>query len=153
MRLERYGLEVQVPTGWEGRVFRLPGTRPTLHAANFALPVRDGNFGAAATAAMADDGVFVAVVEYDPRLAGRGLFGHQGVPVPLRVRDVNPRAMQHVVPGRFGVQRFFSEAGRAFCLYAVIGSSPTRETLIGKANDLLRSIQIDGRSPSPTPGG
>jgi hypothetical protein len=147
VRLARHGLEVRVPPGWEGKVFRLPGTGATLHAANFALPAHDGSFGATAVSEMADDGVFVAVVEFSARLAGRGLFAHQGF-AGLRAREASPRSMQRLVPGRAGVQRFFTAGGRAFCLYAVVGSRPSREVLIGRANDLLRSVRVTPRSPS-----
>jgi hypothetical protein len=153
MRIGRHGLEVQVPAGWEGKVFRLPGTGPTVHVANFPLPSQDGSFGAAATSTMGDDGVFVALVEYDPGLAGRGLFAHQGLPLPLHARDVSARAMQRLIPGRFGMQRFFTQAGRAFCLYAVIGSRPSREALIGEANDLLRDIRIERLHSGAAEGG
>jgi len=148
VRLARHGLEVRVPAGWEGRVFRLPGTGATMHAANFALPPGDGSFGAAAVSEMAADGVFVALVEFSPRLAGQGLFAHQGIPAPLRARDASPRAMQRLVPGRAGVQRFFSHGGRAFCLYAVVGSRPSRDALIRQANRLLGTVRISPRPPS-----
>jgi hypothetical protein len=143
MRLSGHGLEVTVPRGWEGRVFRLPEAGPTLHAANFALPPRDGSFGATAVSEMADDGVFVAVVEFGPELAGRGLFSSEGVPEPLRARDLSPRAMQRRVPGRAGIQRFFSVGGRAFCLYAVVGSRPSRQALVAEANRLLGTMRVD----------
>src|SRR5919201_4777203 len=141
MMLVGHGLGIRIPAGWDGRVFRLPGTGPTLHAASFPLPPRDGNFGAEATSAMADDGVFVALVEYEPDLAGTGLFAGQGLPLPLHARDLSERAMQRRIPGRAGVQRFFTEAGRAFCLYAVIGSKPSRDGLIRRANDLLQDLR------------
>ena len=146
MRLARYGIAVNVPSGWEGKVFTLPGTRPTMHTANFPLPPSDGNFGAAAISSMADDGVFVAFVEYDPELAGVGLFSTQGLPAPLVARDMSGRAMQRMIPGRSGVQRFFTESGRAFCLYAVIGSKPRRDALVGKVNDLVGGLEIDSSS-------
>ena len=146
--LVRDGIAIRIPAGWEGKLFRLPGTGPTLHAANFPLPPQDGNFGAGATSTMADDGVFIALVEYERELAGTGLFAARGVPVPLHPRDVSARAMQRRVPGRFGVQRFFTEAGRAFCLYAVIGSKPSRDGLIRRANGLLSDLRID---PAPVP--
>jgi hypothetical protein len=151
MRLSGHGIEVRVPSGWEGKVFRLSGTRATLHAANFALPPRDGSFGANAVSEMADDGVFVAVVEFSPRLAGQGLFAEQGVPGPLRARDASHRSMQRLVPGRAGIQRFFTAEGRAFCLYTVVGTKPSRDVLVGQANDLLRTIRVLPRATSGSP--
>ena len=146
MRLSGHGIAVDVPAGWEGKVFLLPGTGPTMHAANFPLPPSDGNFGAGAISSMAEDGVFVALVEYERTLAGAGLFASQGLPAPLTARDMNARAMQRMMPGRFGVQRFFTERGRAFCLYAVIGSRPSRDVLVGNVNDIVGGLYIDARS-------
>jgi hypothetical protein len=151
--LVRHGLEVRIPAGWEGRLFRLPGTGPTLHAANFPLPSHDGSFGAEATSAMGDDGVFIALVEYEPELAGTGLFSSQGLPAPLHARDVSARALQRRIPGRFGVQRFFTQSGRAFCLYTVIGSNPSRDALVRRANDLLADLRIDPLESSASEDG
>src|SRR5437764_14638302 len=105
MRLSRHGIGVDVPAGWEGKVFLLPGTGPTMHAANFPLPPSDGNFGAGAISSMAEDGVFVALVEYGRTLAGAGLFASQGLPAPLTAGDISARAMQRRSPGTLGGRR------------------------------------------------
>ena len=145
MILTGHGIRVDLPDGWEGRIYRRPEGDPTLHAANFALPPDDGDFGTGATSAMADDGVFIALTEYDPALAGRGLFSRSGAPASLRARDPNPKGLLRTRPGQSGVQRFFSASGRAFCLYVVVGNRPTPGTLVAQANRVLNSLHIEHR--------
>jgi len=43
VKLSAYGIEIDLPRGWDGRIFRRPGADPTLHAANFPLPASDGH--------------------------------------------------------------------------------------------------------------
>jgi hypothetical protein len=142
MRLAAHGLALEVPRGWEARIFRHAGGAPTLHAANFALPSEDGDFGTRAVEQLTSDGVFVVVTEYDADLAGQGLFASEGLPVPLPEDGASPVTLLRRLPGQAGIQRFFSLAGRAFCLYVVVGSRPSRRALVSEANRLLRSLVV-----------
>lgn len=142
MRLEGPGRGLELPPGWDGRIFQRPEGLPILHAANFPLPVEDGDFGSGALSSMEPDGVFIALVEYDPASAGFGLFGHPGPPLPLKGQDFSGSALQRRIPGQFGVQRFFTAAGRALCLYVVVGSQPSPRTLVGEANTVLRTLAV-----------
>jgi hypothetical protein len=45
------------------------------------------------------------------------------------------------------VQRFFTTAGRGFCLYSVIGAFANRVTLTGRANGILGSIRMGQVGP------
>ena len=49
------------------------------------------------------------------------------------------------IPGMAGTQRFFSVSGRAFCLYAVIGSASRRPVLVSRLNDALSTLRISPR--------
>jgi hypothetical protein len=40
------------------------------------------------------------------------------------------------------VQRFFTVAGRAFCLYSVVGSMAQRVPLTARANRLIGTLQV-----------
>ena len=65
----------------------------------------------------------MTVTEYMPGRSlapGVGLFAHRGIPVPLDPRRFHPDALNRPRPGRLGYQRFFTEAGRPFCLFAVV---------------------------------
>jgi hypothetical protein len=149
VRLSGHGIDVVVPARWEASIFRLPDGEPTLHAASFALPSGDGEFGSRATAAMPRGGIFVAVTEYRTGgglRAGHGLFAPHGTPGPLRASDFRRNALLVARPGQSGTQRFFTAAGRPFCLYVVrrAGDSGDHETgrRLAELAALLASLRV-----------
>ena len=145
MKLRAHDLAVDLPPKWEGRIFRHAGGEPTMHAANFALPSEDGDYGARATGSMGKGGAFVAITEFEPELVNEPLFHRGGLPRKLRAADLHPRSMMRPRPGFAGVQRFFHDQGRAFCLYVVIGNEPSRSGLCHVVNEVLASVEIDRR--------
>jgi hypothetical protein len=141
-----HGLSVDVPAGWEGRIFRRGDGGPVIHVASFPLHDGDGDFGAAATARMRADDRFLALLEYLPsgRLEpGRGLFETFGRPPAPRPREFGHRRLQVARRGHLGWQRFFTEAGRPFCVYAVIAPvrTPVPRLVSGLAA-VLASVQV-----------
>ncbi|HEY7279977.1 MAG TPA: hypothetical protein VID47_00180 [Actinomycetota bacterium] len=146
--LRAHALAVDLPRRWEGRIFRHAGGEPTLHAANFALPPTDGDYGARATSSMGKGGAFVAITEFESELANQPLFHRNGLPRRLRPADLHPRSMMRPRPGFAGVQRFFHDRGRAFCLYVVVGNEPSRSGLCHVVNEVLASVEIDRRPQS-----
>jgi hypothetical protein len=142
VKIRGHGIEIDLPPGWEGLIYRRPGARPILHAGNFGLPIDDGDFGTRAVPAMGGAGVFLVLAEFDPATAGVGLFRPIGVPLPLRSFDASPRAMPRVVRRRAGIQRFFTERGRAFELYVVVGTASGRAGPIRLANEVLSTLRI-----------
>jgi hypothetical protein len=153
MRLEGYGIHAELPDGWEGRIFRLFGGWPTLHVANFPLPPKDGEFGSVALSTMDSSGAFLALTEYAPGLAGRGLFGSPVITRSLVAGDFDSRVMVRMRPGRFGVQRFFTVGTRPFCLHVVVGSLPGVSQLAAVASSILAGLRIDPDSGFPGPEG
>jgi hypothetical protein len=145
VNVSAHGIEIDLPEGWEGRIYRRPGGWPILHAANFALPPEDGDFGTAAVGGMPPGGVFIALAEYHPSALGEPLFSRQGVPLPLRPSDVHPRALQRLGPGKAGLQRFFTSAGRPFCLHVVVESEAEGSAQVDEANVVLGSLRISTR--------
>ncbi len=89
-RLASHGIEVELPAGWEGRLYRRPGGHPILHAASFALPAQDGDFATGAAAAMPPGATLAALLEYEPALAGRGLFAEPGPPRRIAAHELSP---------------------------------------------------------------
>jgi hypothetical protein len=146
-----FGLAAAAPPGWTVQVFRriadVPGelTRPVLHACTRAMPARRGDFGVGVVELLGPQDVFVALPEYAPELAGRGLFVRQGVP-RLAPSQFAPNRLQRVVPGRSAAQHFFTERGRAFCLFVVLGSHARRMALVPRAVELLSGLTITDRS-------
>lgn len=161
MRLAAYGIALDLPRGWDGRIYRRPGASPTLHAANFSLPADDADFGSTATARMPPGGIFLALKEYQPgpRLRpGVGLYASHSLPLPLQMRYFHPRALQVGRPDQAGFQHFFTAGGRrTFCLYAVLdtagfplgfapfGMPPGAQDQVGNLSGVLSSLTISRR--------
>jgi hypothetical protein len=142
------------PDGWEGRVRRrTPEAGATahavLHAASFALPAERGDYGGGAVERMTDDDVFVTVFEHGPDAAHTPLFAAQGVPTRLAPDSFNPIALQRVLPGQCGLQRFFTERDRAFCLYVVLGSHGRRAVLAPRAETVVRTLAVGAPAAPP----
>ena len=150
MRVAGHGTSIDVPAGWEARIFRRNGGGPVLHVATFELLDRDGDFGAAATGRMRADDVFAALIEYrvDDRLrASVGLFAEGGLPAPPEAHEFNPMQLQVTRHGQLGRQRFFTHDGRPYCLYLVI--QPVYhplERLAGELSKVLATLHLRGGS-------
>jgi hypothetical protein len=117
---------------------------PVLHLANFGLPPGRGDFGTGAVEIMRPEHAFVSVVEYDGDEADQPLFAARGLP-QLSVADFAPDALQRRLPGQLGCQRFFTENGRAFCLYAVLGSREHAGALVDEVNAVVRELEVGQR--------
>lgn len=148
MKLQRDGLGVDAPPGWDARIYtRVPDdevatTHPILHAANFALPGERGDFGSGAVDVMDRDNVFVTLMEFHPDAAKTALFAREGVPT-LRPGMFSPRKLQRTIEGQAGCQFFFNHKGRAFCLYVVLGDYGNRLKLTAVANKLVARLNIE----------
>lgn len=140
--LSAHGVTVAVPRGWDARASKRDGTL-TLHLANYAIPQRDGEFGPRATRTMPSGGVFLALTEYRPALAGKGLYRRRGVPRRLAPGDFSPNAVLNARRGQSGLQRFFSVGGRPFCLYAVVRAPGNSSKLVARANAVLRTLRVE----------
>jgi hypothetical protein len=144
--VKAHGLAISAPPAWDVRIYRRPAaveeqTFPILHAANFPLPTRRGDYGSGAVELMGPANVMVALVEQDPEAATTPLFARSGMPT-ARAEDFSPRALQRTLRGQSGVQYFFHQAGRAFCLYVVLGSHARRRRLVPEANRLIAAVSI-----------
>ena len=169
MRFDRAGIAVTLPPGWEAALYRreelptaadgqlrrqglapealsalAPGatTHPVLHTASFPMPPDRGDYGSGAVDVMGAQDLFVSLVEFHPDAATTALFARQGVPRGLSSDDFGANALQRVLTGQSGCQRFFSVNGRAFCLYVVLGSHARRHLLVPTVNQLLESLDI-----------
>lgn len=149
MRTSGHGLSIEVPRGWEARIARRRHSAPFLHVASFALHADTGQFGAAVTSRMKPDSAFAALVEYvtDPDVTpGAGLFAGRFKP-RLGLHEFRHAQLQVMRPGHLGVQRFFTEAGRPYCLYAVIAPVRRRPAqLAGELSAVLKTLRFAARS-------
>jgi hypothetical protein len=152
MELAAHGIRALTPHPWEARLYRRDApeatgggdlAHPVLHLANFALPPGRGDFGTGAVEVMGADHVFVALLEYERAQAFCPLFAHRGVPRP-RAQDFGANALQRRLPGQGGWQGFFTEHGRPFCLYVVLGSLRDAHRVVPRLHGILDELRIGG---------
>lgn len=141
------GLTVRLPAGFEGRIYSraaVGGGRPetVVQLATFAVPAAAGDFGGGATPLMGGDDVFAVLFEYGADAAGRALFRAAGFPRRVDVREFSPFRLRRGISGQAGGQWFFTEAGRSWTLYVVLGSWERRALLVARVNELLAGVEV-----------
>jgi hypothetical protein len=147
VKVARQGLSVVTPRGWDARIYQRPAatqgevTRPVLHAADFPLPAVRGDYGSGAVEIMGPNHVFLSLIQFDQAEVTTPLFDKPR-PTRLSPGEFGPNQLQRVIPGQAGAQFFFTDRGRPFCLYVVIGSYANRETLVARANDIFRTMEV-----------
>jgi hypothetical protein len=148
MALSAHGIRLDVPPGWEGRIYRRAdaGSQPVMHAASIPLVPGDGDFATGTAAQLPIDGALMVLCEYDPALAGTGMFDHRP-PRAFDPAEASPNHLLRRIPGQAGYQRFFTESGRAFGLYVVVGSHVRPGAVVlPHVNTVLGSLAISARS-------
>lgn len=90
------------------------------------------------------------------RVAGRGLYEHEGFPDALLGSDFSPNTLQVMRSGQLGMQDFFSIGRRRIgVLYVVIGSRADPEPLLAEATALIRALEFattpEGHDFRPVP--
>jgi hypothetical protein len=146
--LRAYGIEAPLPDGFEGRIFVRPTvgaevTYPVAHFSTFALPAEVGDFGGGAVNLMGSTDIFATLFEYGPESLGKALFARQGMPRTLSAGDFRPYVLRRGLGGQSGTQWFFTEAGRPFTLYIVLGSHAQRAVLVPRVNSLIGSMAVN----------
>jgi hypothetical protein len=165
--LTAHGLTVDTPSGWEGRIFRRPEhgevvaattdapgppappgeqSYPVVHAATIPLPSGVADYASDAVDRLGPRDALVVLKEFAPAMAAEALFAPAGLPRPLDPDAFDPAALQRRLPGQAGLQRFFHEAGRAFCLYVVLGGYANRQSVVPAVNAVLATVHIETAS-------
>jgi hypothetical protein len=140
-------VSVRLPAGWQVAARRQAPSEPgrpgnlLVHAATIALPRERGDFGSDVAGLLGPDDVFVSLFEYERSSAGTVLFSSRGIPV-VRPSDFVVGALQRSRPGQSGAQYFFTQADRAFCLFAILGSHSRRIPGARKVNALVAGMDI-----------
>ena len=161
--LSAHGIVAPLPAGFEGRIFirnqvgdEVP--YPVVQLATFALPAEVGDFGGGAVTLMGSQDIFATLFEYGPESLGKRLFARQGMPRSLAVTDFRPYVLRRGLTGQSGTQWFFTESGRPFTLYVVLGSHTQRTVLVPRVNRLIGSLAVspaagltEARSPITEP--
>jgi hypothetical protein len=152
--LRAHGIEATLPTGFEGRIFIRPAIGrevpyPVANFATFALPADLGDFGSGAVTLMGTSDIFATLFEYGPESLGKPLFARQGMPRTLSADDFRPYVLRRGLSGQSGTQWFFTEAGRPFTLYVVLGSHVRRTQLVPRVNALIGTLSVAPTGPGP----
>ncbi len=146
-----HGISARLPDGFEGRIFVRPtfvgSTYPVAQFATFPLPDDTGDFGSGAVTVMGPTDVFATLFEYGPESVGTALFAHKGRPAALSAADFSPTLLRRGIPGQSGTQWFFTEAGRPFSFYAVLGSHTLRSRLVPHVNAVLSALGVSPATP------
>jgi hypothetical protein len=170
-QIQAHGLAVQTPPGWEGRIFRrrragepsaqaeVPGAPappgeqifPVVHVATIPLAADVADFVSDAVEQLGPADAIVVLKEYDPASATTKLFAATGLPGALDPDGFDPRVLNRQLAGQAGLQRFFNQSGRAFCLYVVIGAYQRRHDVVPAVNAVLATVQIDPVGSTSTP--
>jgi hypothetical protein len=155
--LQAHGIAAGLPNGFEGRIFKRSGAGPEMpfavaHFATFALPDEVGDFGGGAVTMMGNEDIFASLFEYGPESAGTKLFAREGMPRELSASHFLPYVLRRGLAGQSGTQWFFTEAGRCFTLYVVLGSHARRGALVPRVNGLLAGLSVFP-APPPAPAG
>lgn len=157
MRIAAHGLGADLPDGWEGAIRAERDDQlgaasaaggvafPVAHLGSFALPDDRGDFGSGAVDLMSSGDDFVALLEYGPEEVGSALFSGDGLPRRLDPRRFSNRALQRTLRGQAGLQEFFTHAGRAFCLYVVLGDADDAHRHVRAVERVLAGLDIEER--------
>lgn len=147
MNMSGHGIAVDLAPGWEGAMSggakSREGGGPVVHLSTAPLPPGRGDFGSGAVDELGADDAFVALVEYGPECAGTAMFARDGLPRRLRATSFNRRGLQRTIDGQCGHQVFFTEHGRPFCLYVVLGRAHDVQPLLDRVHEALDNIRID----------
>jgi len=162
------GVSVTLPGGWEGRVFKRPAagevaasaadgpsappgevTNTVVHISTIALPPGVGDFASGAVENLGSSDALIVLFEYGAEAASQALFARSGMPRSLATTDFSPTMLQRALRGQAGVQVFFHEVGRAFCLYVVLGSYQNRAKVVPEVNKVLATIAITDPAVPP----
>lgn len=158
MTVDRFGVQVADSAAWHVAIDRRPaagdGTvnHPVMHACTLPLPKDRGDFGSGVVDLLGSEDVFVALIEYGVDVADHGLFAAQGMP-KLAPSQFSPSRLQRPLPGRSAAQHFFSSGGRAFCLFAVVGSHGRRMATVPRAAGLVKGLTVTDKATMLKAGG
>lgn len=147
--IERNGVRLKVPPGWEGRMAQPlesgKGERATqvVHAATIPLTGDRADYGGGVVERLGNGDVFVSLVEFGPQEANTALFKEVDRLPRLDVSMFHRNQLQRRIRGQAGVQHFFTYRGRPFCLYVVLGSIGRMQQLVPMANELLGGLNVD----------
>jgi hypothetical protein len=151
--LESHGLIIEIPEGWDGRIYRRPESLAICQVANFAIALDADDFGGTTAGVLPSGGVFATLFENDPAFANSGMYEPRGLPLPLDSERLTSSALVQGLPGQAGLQHFFSENDRAFMLHVIVSVTTVYRGLIDSLSATLATLKVGaGPEPPDAPG-
>jgi hypothetical protein len=131
--LSAYGISVDLPAGWNGRIVLGASGRPVLHAASFPLSANDDDSGEIARETLGQAYVNV-------RNLGPGTSPH-AFPVTFTPADFKPSAPTH---GRqTEASRQMAASDELFRITVICGGEAPAENVIDEANSVLLGLRLE----------
>jgi hypothetical protein len=143
--LGAYGMSVNLPAGWNGRIVLGASGRPVLHAATFPLTAGDNDEGEVAKEAIGTaPAVYVNVRDLGPEDA-LGSFS-----IPFSASDFDP-----VPPAEGMLTQAHRDVAASDELYRITvlsgGDEPPSESMLQETNNVLRSLALEPYVPTAVP--
>jgi hypothetical protein len=149
--LDDFGIRMELPPGWTGRLFRYAASEPILHAAT--VPITDLYDGSSARKQLGPDDVFLVLSE---NYASAAHYEPVTLPVTIRPQDSCPTCEildnGTTPPSDHSLfYRSFAVEGRQFDLYVEFGTTTPSSDQLARVNNMLATLQIaPPESPAPT---
>ena len=135
-RLSAYGMGVDLPKGWTGRIVLGAAGRPVLHAASFPISANDDDSGEIARESIGSaDAIYLNVRNLGPGSEPGDLS------VTFAAADFSGRPSE--------ASRERSTGGERFRITAVAGGDGPSAATLARANDALSSLSLEPYVPVP----
>jgi len=161
MRISDFGIQVDVPATWYGRLFQIiqPSVGPpTLHVSSRPLLERDdsmSNFASYTIHQMQPTDATIALVSWsrEPRAVFNGLsISRLGPQESLQIGPQHFLPVMGIASSQTSAYRLFTKMGRYFTLLVAFGTPNPSGSRINDVNAILASLQF-GPSRAKQRGG
>ena len=148
-RLSDFGIELTLPAGWYGQIFRdtdsVMDTGPLVHFANSPLILGDRNGYAGPTRQTMRPGDAIVCAWNMPSLPHLLALGGERVG-PTRgwsLAGADDATFEGVGDGRSSLRKAIIVGERLFDLVAFFGADPPPPALVGEVDGILATVRID----------
>jgi hypothetical protein len=148
-----YGVSLDLPNGWTGRVYneQPTGTQPAanLQAGSFVLPRGDDDTGTKAAAAMRRQDFLIIMWEAFGR--GGGFDYRPQSSAPQLTPEDSVSMLEGFPPTHALARLFFSTQGREFELIVEFGTPSADPGQLERANRVLETLRVEPAGPAASP--
>jgi hypothetical protein len=148
MRISGFDLTIDVPNGWQGRVYKRPvvgddTTMPVLQASNLALAADDDDLAPATRQRLGPLDVVVVLLEQEPPRLREGEAEYPTITEAVSISAGDAVRIQSVPPEHAAFLRRFRSDERFFTLIVVFGSDPPPSETFAVVAEALQSLRVD----------